>query len=31
MWGTTGSVYMLATVVLLWRLLAHLDLPGSER
>jgi putative membrane protein len=31
MWGTTGSVYMLATAVLLWRLLAHLDLPGSER
>jgi putative membrane protein len=25
MWGITGSVYMLATAVLLWRLLAHLD------
>jgi putative membrane protein len=25
MWGITGSVYMLATAVLLWRLLAELD------
>jgi hypothetical protein len=25
MWGITGSVYMLATAVLLWQLLAHLD------
>jgi putative membrane protein len=29
MWGTTGSVYMLATAVLLWRLLAHLDLRSG--
>jgi putative membrane protein len=25
MWGTTGSAYMLATAVLLWRLLAEVD------
>jgi putative membrane protein len=29
MWGTTGSVYMLATAMLLWRLLAHLDLRSG--